>query len=88
MKRRDVDVESPLKYSIKHTHISIVNFAYLCYESDMNIFEHKNLLNSQMKSQKRKSLFRTLIKPVEAGAHGTLNYVVKKGLGKNKIAKK
>ena len=54
----------------------------------MNIFEHKNLLNSQMKSQKRKSLFRTLIKPVEAGANGTLNYVVKEGLGKNKVASK
>ena len=41
-----------------------------------------------MKSQKRRSLFRTLIKPVEAGANGTLNYVVKKGLGKNKVASK
>ena len=55
---------------------------------DMNTFEHKNLINSEVKTQKRKSLFRSLIKPVEAGAHGTLNYVVKKGLGKNKIAKK
>ena len=55
---------------------------------DMNTFEHKNLINTEVKTQKRKSLFRSLIKPVEAGAHGTLNYVVKKGLGKNKIAKK
>ncbi len=55
---------------------------------DMNTFEHKNLINSEVKTQKRKSLFRSLIKPVEAGANGTLNYVVKKGLGKNKIAKK
>ena len=55
---------------------------------DMNTFEHKNLINSEVKIQKRKSLFRSLIKPVEAGAHGTLHYVVKKGLGKNKIAKK
>ncbi len=54
----------------------------------MNTFEHKNLINSEVKTQRRKSLFRSLIKPVEAGAHGTLNYVVKKGLGKNKIAKK
>ena len=54
----------------------------------MNTFEHKNLINSEVKTQKRKSLFRSLIKPVEAGAHGTLYYVVKKGLGKNKIAKK
>ena len=55
---------------------------------DMNTFEHKNLINSEVKAQKRKYLFRSLIKPVEAGAHGTLYYVVKKGLGKNKIAKK
>ncbi len=54
----------------------------------MNTFEHKNLINSEVKIQKRKYLFRSLIKPVEAGAHGTLHYVVKKGLGKNKIAKK
>ena len=56
--------------------------------TNMNTFEHKNFVNSEFKTQKRRYLFRNLIKPVEAGAHGTLNYVVKKGLGKNKIAKK
>ena len=35
---------------------------------------------------KRKALFRTQRKPVEAGAHGTLNYKIKKGVNKNKIA--
>ncbi len=54
----------------------------------MNSFEHKNLINSEAKSQKRKSLFRNLIKPVVAGANGTLSYIVKKGSGRNKIAKK
>jgi len=54
----------------------------------MNSFEHKNLMNSEAKSNKRKSLFRNLIRPVEAGANGTLNYMVKKGSGRNKIAKK
>tara|TARA_Y100000817_G_scaffold31518_1_gene22030 strand:- start:274 stop:438 length:165 start_codon:yes stop_codon:yes gene_type:complete len=54
----------------------------------MNSFEHKNLINSEAKSQKRKSLFRNLIKPVVAGANGTLSYMVKKGSGRNKIAKK
>tara|TARA_B100000686_G_C16112840_1_gene628748 strand:- start:251 stop:424 length:174 start_codon:yes stop_codon:yes gene_type:complete len=53
----------------------------------MNKFEHKNLIKSAENNQKRKSFFRSLIKPVEAGANGTLNYVVKKGSGKNKIAK-
>ena len=37
-------------------------------------------------SEKEKSLFRTQRQPVEAGAHGTLNYTIKKGVNKNKIA--
>ena len=37
-------------------------------------------------SRKEKSLFRTQRKPVDAGAHGTLNYTIKKGVNKNKIA--
>ena len=52
----------------------------------MNKFELKNLKNSASKNEKRKSFFRSFIKPVQAGANGTLNYVVKKGSGKNKIA--
>ena len=52
----------------------------------MNIFEFKNLLNSEDKKVKRKSFFRTLIKSVEVGANGTQNYVVKKGPNKDKIA--
>ena len=52
----------------------------------MNIFEFKNLLKSEDKKEKRKSLFRSLIKSVEAGANGTQDYVVKKGSNKNRIA--
>ena len=37
-------------------------------------------------SEKEKALFRTQRQPVEAGAHGTLNYTIKKGVNKNKIA--
>tara|TARA_Y100000310_G_scaffold33617_1_gene31794 strand:- start:158 stop:343 length:186 start_codon:yes stop_codon:yes gene_type:complete len=37
-------------------------------------------------SKKEKVLFRTQRQPVEAGAHGTLNYTIKKGVNKNKIA--
>jgi hypothetical protein len=37
-------------------------------------------------SRKEKELFRSQRKPVEAGAHGTLNYTIKKGVNKNKIA--
>jgi len=34
----------------------------------------------------KKVLFRTQRKAVEAGAHGTLNYTIKKGVNKDKIA--
>ena len=52
----------------------------------MNLFEFKNLLNSEDKKEKRKSFFRALIKSVEAGANGTQDYVVRKGPNKDKIA--
>jgi len=35
---------------------------------------------------KEKALFRNQRKAVEAGAHGTLDYTIKKGVNKNKIA--
>jgi hypothetical protein len=35
---------------------------------------------------KEKTLFRTQRKAVEAGAHGTLDYTIKQGVNKNKIA--
>ena len=53
----------------------------------MNVFEFRNLLNSEDKKEKRKSFLRTLIKSVDTGANGTQNYIVKRGSGKNKIAK-
>ena len=37
-------------------------------------------------NKKEKSLFRTQRQPVEAGAQGTLDYTIKKGVNKNKIA--
>jgi len=53
----------------------------------MNIFEIKNLQTSENRKEKRKSFLRSLIKSVDTGANGTQNYIVKKGSGKNKIAK-
>ena len=53
----------------------------------MNIFEIKNLQTSENRKEKRKSFLRSLIKSVDTGANGTQNYIVKKGTGKNKIAK-
>ena len=53
----------------------------------MNIFEYRNLLNSEDRKEKRKNFLRSLIKSVETGANGTQDYIVKRGSGKNKIAK-
>ena len=53
----------------------------------MNVFEFRNLLNSEDRKEKRKSFIRSLIKSVETGANGTQDYIVKRGSGKDKIAK-
>ena len=53
----------------------------------MNVVEFRNLLNSQYRKEKRKTFLRSLIKSVDTGANGTQDYIVKKGSGKNKIAK-
>ena len=53
----------------------------------MNVFEFRNLLDNEDRKEKRKSFLRSLIKSVDTGANGTLDYIVKKGSGKNKIAK-
>tara|TARA_B100001105_G_scaffold247699_1_gene232664 strand:+ start:179 stop:367 length:189 start_codon:yes stop_codon:yes gene_type:complete len=45
--------------------------------------KHSNRL---AESKKEKALFRTQRKAVEAGAHGTLDYTIKKGVNKDKIA--
>ena len=50
------------------------------------------LINSyvakQAKDKKQKELFKILKKEVEIGANGTQNYIIKKGINKNTIAKK
>ena len=43
--------------------------------------------NSEDIKEQRKTFLRSLTKPVDTGANGTLDYIVKKGSGKNKIAK-
>ena len=43
--------------------------------------------NSEDRKKKRKTFLRSLIKSVETGANGTQDYIVKKGPGKDKIAK-
>ena len=42
----------------------------------------------QNKDKKQRELFKVLKKEVETGANGTQNYMIKKGINKNTIAKK
>ena len=49
----------------------------------IHLIKHSNKL---AEDRKAKALFRSQRKPVEAGAHGTLDYTIKKGVNKNKIA--
>jgi len=49
----------------------------------IHLIKHSNKL---AESKKEKALFRTQRQPVEAGAHGTLDYTIKEGVNKNKIA--
>ena len=53
--------------------------------------DHK-LINAyvvqQAREKKRQELFKVLKKEVETGANGTQNYIIKKGINKDKLAKK
>ena len=75
-----------LKFNITNTHNSIANYAYLVYLISMNKFEFKNLVKTLEKSLKERTFFKTLRTEVNTGANGTQDYVVKKGINKDKIA--
>ena len=47
----------------------------------------ENFLKEKYKKIKEMSLFRHLKKEVTTGANGTQNYIIKKGINKNTIAK-
>ena len=79
-------MENLLKSNITNTHISIAIYAYLVYLMSMNKFEFKNLVKSLEKSLKERTFFKTLRTEVNTGANGTQDYVVKKGINKDKIA--
>ena len=48
-----------------------------------HLAKHSNKLAEKVKE---KNLFRSQRKAVEAGANGTLDYTIKEGVNKNKIA--
>ena len=52
----------------------------------MNKFEFKNLVKNLRDTIKERTFFKDLRKEVETGANGTQDYVVKKGINKDKIA--
>ena len=81
-----VVVANLLKFNITNTHNSIANYAYLVYLISMNKFEFKNLVKTLEKSLKERTFFKTLRTEVNTGANGTQDYVVKKGINKDKIA--
>ena len=82
MKLNVVDVENLLKFN------SILPLNQELYiiqsmRDTKHLGKHANKLAEQAKE---KALFRTQRKAVEAGAHGTLDYTIKEGVNKNKIA--
>jgi len=48
----------------------------------------ESFLKKTQKKLKEMSLFKSLKKEVETGANGTQNYIIKKGINKDTIAKK
>jgi len=82
MKLSVVGAESHLKFN---TVLLYNQYLYIMYimRDKKHLVDHSNKL---AENAKEKALFRVQRKPVEAGAHGTLNYTIKKGINKNKIA--
>jgi hypothetical protein len=70
MNPKDVDVENLLRYN------GIMR-------DTKHLEKHANKV---AENKKEKELFRSQRKAVEAGAHGTLEYTIKKGSNKNRIA--
>ena len=48
----------------------------------------ESYLQEHLKRIKEMNIFRLLKKEVETGANGTQNYIIKKGINKDKLAKK
>ena len=70
MKQNVVDVENLLRYNIL-----------------MRDTKHlEKFAKERQEKEKEKKLFKNKIKAVEAGAPGTLDYTIKEGVNKGKIA--
>jgi len=82
MKLNDVVVESHSKYKSLLMEISEEYIIQLMRDTK-HLEKHANKL---AQNAKEKALFRNQRRAVEAGAHGTLDYTIKEGVNKNKIA--
>ena len=70
MRQNVVDVESLLRYN-----------------NHMRDTKHlEKFAKEREEKEKEKKLFKNKIKAVEKGANGTLDYTIKEGVNKNKIA--
>ena len=63
--------------------VNLLRYNTYTMRDTKHLEKHSNKL---AESKKEKALFRTQRKAVEAGAHGTLEYTIKEGANKNKIA--
>ena len=82
MKLNVADVASLLKFNsilLHNQELYIIVFM----RDTKHLGKHANKLAEKAKE---KALFRSQRKAVEAGAHGTLDYTIKEGVNKNRIA--
>ena len=87
MKQKDVGAESRLKYRFTLC-ISELHKMHN-YDTKWFMRDTKHLQSNSEKlaqSNKEKILFRSQRKAVNAGANGTLEYTIKEGVNKKKIA--
>ena len=82
MKLSVVVAENLLKYKTVLLYNQELYIVYYMRDTK-HLGKHANKLAQEAKE---KILFRTQRKAVEAGAHGTLDYTIKEGVNKNKIA--
>ena len=73
----------------QYYHVILTYLSCKKHISKLTMRDKRHLVKHSEKlaeSKRLKELFRSQRKPVEAGAHGTLNYTIKKGVNKDKIA--
>jgi len=84
VKAHEVSLYIGRYYHAKNTYLPCEeHISKLTMRDKIHLVKHAKSL---AESKKEKALFRTQRQPVEAGANGTLNYTIKKGVNKNKIA--